>query len=62
MSEIPAIRRALEFYRLNLRVDGDARMVLGNTKFDDRQLLTAAEVARRNELYDRAINTADKTV
>ena len=28
---------------------------------DDRQLLTAAEVARRNELYDRAINTADKT-
>ena len=32
-----------------------------SASFDDRQLITAAEVARRNELYDRAINTADRT-
>lgn len=30
--------------------------------FTDAQLLAAAEVARRNGLYDRAINTANKTV
>ena len=29
---------------------------------DDRQLLAAAELARRNQLWDRAINTADRTV
>jgi len=29
---------------------------------DDRQLLAAAEFARRNELWDRAINSADRTV
>jgi soluble lytic murein transglycosylase len=29
---------------------------------NDRQLLAAAEVARRNELYDRSIYAADKTV
>ena len=29
---------------------------------DDRQLLTAAVIARRNEIYDRAINTADRTI
>ena len=29
--------------------------------FDDKQLLAAAEFARRSEIYDRAINTADRT-
>jgi soluble lytic murein transglycosylase len=29
---------------------------------DDRQLLAAAELARRNEVWDRAIGTADRTV
>ena len=28
---------------------------------DDRQLLAAAEFARRSEVWDRAINTADRT-
>jgi soluble lytic murein transglycosylase len=30
--------------------------------FDDRQLLAAAEVAHRHQIYDRAIGTADRTV
>jgi soluble lytic murein transglycosylase len=30
--------------------------------FDDKQLLAAAEIARRNAIYDRAINTAERTV
>jgi soluble lytic murein transglycosylase len=28
---------------------------------DDRQLLAAADLAKRNQIWDRAINTADKT-
>ena len=61
MSENLAVRRALELYRLNLRVDGVREWISAIRGFDDRQLLAAAEVARRHELYDRAINTADRT-
>jgi soluble lytic murein transglycosylase len=61
MDEVPSIRRALEFYRVNLRVDATNEWIWAIRNFDDRQLLTAAEVARRYQLYDRAINTADKT-
>ena len=28
---------------------------------DDRELLAAANLAKRNQIWDRAINTADKT-
>lgn len=61
MSAKPGIRRALELYRLNLRLDGVREWIFVIRDFDDRQLITAAEVARRHDLYDRAINTADKT-
>jgi soluble lytic murein transglycosylase len=61
MSENLTVRRALEFYRLDLRVDAVREWIWLVRNLDDRQLLAAAEVARRNQLYDRAINTADKT-
>ena len=61
MSENLTVRRAFELYRLDLRVDGVREWVWLVRNLDDRQLLTAAEVARRHQLYDRAINTADKT-
>jgi soluble lytic murein transglycosylase len=61
MSENATVKRALEFYRLNLRVDAVREWIWLVRKFDDKQLLTAAELARRHELYDRTINTADKT-
>jgi soluble lytic murein transglycosylase len=61
LSQHPGIRRALELYRLGLRVEGNREWLWTIRRFDDRQLLTAAEIARRNELYDRAINTADRT-
>ncbi len=57
----PALQRALVFYRLNLRLEGVREWTWGIRKFDDKQLLAAAELARRNDLYDRAINTADRT-
>ncbi|MBI2296167.1 MAG: lytic transglycosylase domain-containing protein [Betaproteobacteria bacterium] len=55
------IRRALELYRLGLRPEANREWVWAIRDFDDKQLLAAAEVARRYEVYDRAINTADRT-
>ena len=61
MSANPTVRRALEFYRLNLRVEATREWIWLVRNLDDRQLLAAAEIARRHQLWDRAINTADKT-
>lgn len=58
----PPIRRALALYRMDLRTDALREWAWAIRKFDDKQLLTAAEIARRNQMYDRAINTADRTV
>lgn len=62
MSRHAGLRRALELYRLGLRTEATLEWLWAIRRFDDRQLLAAAEVARRNEIYDRAINTADRTV
>ncbi|HSE02470.1 MAG TPA: transglycosylase SLT domain-containing protein [Burkholderiales bacterium] len=56
------LRRALELYRLNLRNEANAEWTWAIRSFDDRRLLAAAEVARRHQVYDRAINTAERTV
>ena len=62
MSQHPGLRRALELYRIGLRVEANREWLFTIRSFDDRQLITAAEIARRNEIYDRAISTADRTV
>ena len=62
MGQNAGLRRALELYRLNLRVEANGEWLWAIRGFGDRQLLAAAEVARRHEVYDRAINTADRTV
>ncbi|OGA46891.1 MAG: transglycosylase [Betaproteobacteria bacterium RIFCSPLOWO2_12_FULL_62_13] len=62
IGRLPSVRRALELYRLNLRLEGIREWLWTIRAFDDKQLLAAAEVARRHEIYDRAINTADRTV
>jgi soluble lytic murein transglycosylase len=62
MGQHAGLRRALELYRLNLRTEANGEWLWAIRGFDDRRLLAAAEVARRNEVYDRAINTADRTV
>ncbi len=62
INQNPGLRRALELYRLNLRAEAMREWLWAIRGFDDRQLLVAAEVARRHEVYDRAINTADRTV
>ncbi len=62
MGQHISLRRALELYRLNLRPEATQEWNWAIRRFDDRQLLAAAEVARRHEIYDRAIGTADRTV
>ena len=61
MGRTPGLQRALAFYRLNLRFEGNREWSWTIRGFDDRQLLATAEYARRSEIYDRAINTADRT-
>lgn len=62
MLSLPGIQRTLALYRMGLRNEAleEWRWVIRN--FNDRELITAAEIARRNEMYDRAIGAADKTV
>ena len=54
--------RALELYRLELRTEATREWVFSLRGMDDARLLAAAEFARRSGIYDRAINTADRTV
>jgi soluble lytic murein transglycosylase len=59
---VPGLARALELYRLDLRSEATREWVFTIRGMDDAQLLAAAELARRTGIFDRAINTADKTV
>jgi len=58
---VPAFQRVLALYRLNMRSEGIREWHWANRNLDDKQLLAAAELARRNELLDRAISSADRT-
>ncbi len=62
MERKPGIQRALAFSRMDLRTEALREWIWTIRDFTDAQLLAAAEVARRNGLYDRAINTANRTV
>lgn len=56
------LHRALALFRLDMRPEGLREWNWALRDMDDRQLLAAAEFARRIEVWDRAINTADRTV
>ncbi len=58
----PGLQRALALYRLDMRTEATKEWLWTIRGMDDRKLLAAAELARRNEAWDRAIGTADKTV
>jgi soluble lytic murein transglycosylase len=57
----PGLARALELIRLGIRMEGVREWLYAIRHFDDAQLIAAAELARRAEVYDRAIHTADRT-
>jgi soluble lytic murein transglycosylase len=61
MASQPAIKRALELQRLDMRWEAKAEWVWATRNFDDKQLLAAAEYAMRQKWYDIAISTADNT-
>lgn len=57
----PGFQRAFAFFRLDMRLEGVREWVWSIRGMDDRQLLAAANLAKQNGIWDRAINTADKT-
>jgi len=61
VQQLPGIRRALELLQLDLRWEAKTEWQMAAREFDDKQLLAAADLAFRQEWYDMAINTADKT-
>lgn len=62
IQNIPGIQRTLDLYRMDLRVEAAKEWAWAIRKFDDKQLLVAAELARRYEMYDRSINAAEHTI
>ena len=60
-SVVPGLARALELYRLDLRTEATREWIFTIRGMDDAQLLAAAELALRAGVFDRAINTADRT-
>jgi len=62
VSAMPGVQRTLALYRIGMRSDALEEWRLLVSKLNDRQLLTAAEIALQNKMYDRAIGAADKTV
>ncbi|HAF55716.1 MAG TPA: transglycosylase [Thauera sp.] len=55
----PSLRRALALYQLDMRTEAIREWVWGVRGRDEQFRLGAAHLALRNELYDRAINTAE---
>ncbi|MDZ4201059.1 MAG: transglycosylase SLT domain-containing protein [Gallionella sp.] len=58
----PGVQRTIALYRMDLRTDALREWRWAVRNLNDQELLTAAEIARRNEMYDRAIGAAEKTV
>ena len=61
VAAMPGIKRSIELQRVDLRWESRAEWALATKDFDDRQMISAAEIAARQEWYDLAIITADKT-
>ncbi len=57
----PNLQRALKFYSMNLRLEGTREWNWELRKMTERQHLAAAELARKNNMLDRMVNTSDRT-
>jgi len=58
----PGLTRALALYRLDMRTEATREWLWAIRGTDDRFLLAAADHARKFEIWDRAISTADRTL
>jgi soluble lytic murein transglycosylase len=56
------LARALELIRLGMRNEGVREWLFSVRYFDDGKLLAASEFARRERIWDRSIQAADRTV
>ena len=56
------IQRVLALYRLDLKTEGFREWQMATRHFNDHELLAASEIARRNNIPDRAISAADRTL
>jgi len=61
-ANLPGFALAQRFYAMNLRFEGNREWNWTLRGMNDRELIAAAEYARRIQLYDRTVNTADRTV
>lgn len=59
---VPALGRALALYRIGYEPEALREWFWATRGMEDRDLLAAAELARRAGVPDRAINTANRTV
>ncbi len=61
MGSQKAFARAVRFYDMGLRFEGNREWNWALRGLSDQQLIAVAEHAKRIGLYDRAVNTADRT-
>ena len=61
VAALPAMKQAMKFYALRLRPEGNREWSWALRGLSDRQLLAAAEYARRNDLLDRMVETSLRT-
>ncbi|MDO9218865.1 MAG: transglycosylase SLT domain-containing protein, partial [Lacisediminimonas sp.] len=61
MAANPGFKRAMKLLEMNLRFEGYREWNWQLRKMNDRQVLAAAEFARRSNLLDRMVNTSDRT-
>lgn len=57
----PGLQRAIAFKRLGLLYEGNLEWIWSVRGLDDESLLAAAELAKRENWWERAIGTADRT-
>lgn len=58
---LPGIQRAIELQRYDMRWESRAEWAQATAGLDDKQMIAAAELAARQQWFDLAILTADKT-
>ncbi|MFC5513083.1 transglycosylase SLT domain-containing protein [Massilia jejuensis] len=61
VAQLPALRQAMKFYALRLRAEGNREWNWATRSMSERQLLAAAEYARRHDLLDRMVETSLRT-
>ena len=57
----PSLRRAVTLFKRGWRPDAVPEWNFALRGMSDRQLLAAAELARNENIYDRVVNTSDRT-